>query len=72
MNRYFENIVCSEYADKSPINRNSYEYNYRKIKLIDSIVTSDTLKNSLLRYNAIAYLLNSKNAEEETKFFEAY
>ncbi|MDC8000888.1 thioredoxin-like domain-containing protein [Aequorivita todarodis] len=72
MNRYFENMVCSKYANKTPINRNSFEYNYRKIELIDSIVTSDSLKNSLLRYNAMWYLLNAKNAEEETKFFEAY
>lgn len=72
MNRYFENLVCSKYANKTPINRNSFEYNYRKIELIDSIVTSDSLKNSLLRYNAMWYLLNAKNAEEETKFFEAY
>ncbi|MCB0465160.1 MAG: hypothetical protein KDC78_05715 [Aequorivita sp.] len=72
MNRYFENMVCSTYANKTPIDRNSFQYSYQKIKLIDSIVTSETLKNSLLRYNAISYLLNSKNAEDETKFFEAY
>jgi len=72
MNRYFENMVCSKYANKKPIDRNSFEYNYKKIELIDSIVTSDSLKNSLLRHNAMVYLLNAKNAEEETKFFEAY
>jgi hypothetical protein len=72
MNRYFENMVCTEYANKTPINRNSFEYNYRKIELIDSIVTSDSLKNSLLRYNAMWYLLNAKNAEEEARFFETY
>jgi hypothetical protein len=72
MNRYFENMVCSEYANKKPIDRNSFEYNHRKIELIDSIVTSDSLKNSLLRYNAMWYLLNAKDAEEEAKFFETY
>lgn len=72
MNRYFENMVCSEYANKAPIDRNSFEYNYRKIELIDSVVKSDSIKNSLLRYNAMWYLLNAKNAEEEEKFFEAY
>ncbi len=72
MNRYFENMVCSEYPKNSLIDRNSYQYNFRKIQLIDSIVTSDTLKNSLLRYNAYMYLLNAKNADEERKFFEAF
>lgn len=72
MNRYFENMVCSEYANKKPIDRNSFKYNYRKMELIDSIVKSDSLKNSLLRYNTYVYLLNAKDSEEEKKFFEAF
>ncbi len=72
MNRYFENMVCAEYENKKPIDRNSFQYNYRKIQLIDSIVKSDSLKNSLLRYNTYVYLLNAKNADEEKRFFEAF
>lgn len=72
INRYIENMVCSEYGSKTILDRNSYKYNYRKIQLIDSIITSDTLKNSLLRYNTYGYLLNAKNAEEELKFFEEF
>jgi hypothetical protein len=72
INRYIENMVCSEYGSKTILDRNSYKYNYRKLQLIDSIITSDTLKNSLLRYNTYGYLLNAKNAEEEQKFFEVF
>ncbi|WP_146743186.1 TlpA family protein disulfide reductase [Aequorivita lipolytica] len=72
MNRYFDNLVFSEYDEKSKIDRNSYDFNYRKILLIDSIVTSDTLKNNLLRNNAMFYLLNAKDASEERKFFEEF
>ena len=72
MNRYFENIVCSEYDGKKPVDRNSFAYNYRKIQLIDSVVTSDSIKNSLLRLNAMYYLLNANNSDEERKFFEAF
>ncbi|MDN3723844.1 hypothetical protein QRD02_05580 [Aequorivita sp. SDUM287046] len=72
MNRFFENLVCSKLVNQKPIDRNSFEYNYQKIKMIDSVVTSDSLKNSLLRQNAMVYLLNAKNAEEETKYFEIY
>ncbi|WP_347374422.1 thioredoxin-like domain-containing protein [Aequorivita sp. Q41] len=72
MNRYFTNMACSKYNDKTTINRNSFQYNYQKIHLIDSTVSSDTLKNSLLRYTAISYLLNAKDAEEEKKFFDAF
>ncbi len=72
MNRYFENLVFSEYDKLANVNRNSYEFNLRKIQLINSTVTSDTLKNSLLRYNAMVYLLNANDAGEERKFFEEF
>lgn len=71
-NRYIENLVFSEYKDPTAVDRNSFDFKYRQIQLIDSIVTSDTLKNSLLRYNALWFLLNSKNAEEEKRFFEVF
>lgn len=72
MNRYFENIVSSEFNKKERVDRNSFKYNYRKIQLIDSVVTSDSIKNNLLRYSAMYYLLNAKDSEEERKFFEAF
>lgn len=72
MNRYFENMACSEFNKKVPVDRYSFEYNYRKLQLIDSVVTSDSIKNTLLRNNAIYYLLNAKDSEEERRFFEMY
>ncbi len=72
MNRYFENMVCSEFDKKERVDRNSFKYNYRKIQLIDSIVPSDSIKNNLLRYNAMYYLLNAKDSGEERRFFEAF
>ena len=72
MNRYFENMVCKEYDKKKPADPNSFAYNYRKIELIDSVVSSDSIKNRLLRYNARFYLLNANNAEEEKRYFETF
>ncbi len=72
LNRYFENMVCAQYGENKAIDRNSYKYNHRKIELIDSMVTADSLKNSLLRYSAMWYLLNAKDEAEERKFFETY
>lgn len=72
MNRYFNNMVCSEYDRKAVIDRNSFKYNHRKIQLIDSIVKSDSLKNSLLYNNAWWYMLNAKNADEEREFYETF
>lgn len=72
MNRYFENMACSKFDKNNPVDRNSFEYNYRKLQLIDSVVTSDSIKNTLLRNNAMYYFVNAKNSEEERKFFEMY
>ncbi len=72
MNRYFENLVYSSFDKEEQLDRNSFKYNYRKIQLIDSVVTSDSIKNNLLRYSAMYYLLNAKDSEEERKFFEAF
>lgn len=72
MNRYFENMACSKFDKKNPVDRYSFEYNYRKLQLIDSVVTSDSIKNTLLRNNAMYYFVNAKNSEEERKFFEMY
>ncbi|MAB58632.1 MAG: hypothetical protein CL524_13965 [Aequorivita sp.] len=72
MNQYFENLVFSEYKNNVGIDRNSYDFKYRKIVLIDSMVTSDTLKNSLLRQNALWYLLYANNAEEGQRFFDQF
>ena len=72
MNRYFENMVFSGYGVNSNVDRNSYDFNFKKIQLIDSTVTSDTLRNSLLRYNALWYLINANDAKEERKFFEEF
>lgn len=72
MNRYFDNMVCSEYDNKAIVDRSSLKYNYRKIQLIDSIVKADSLKNKLLTSTAWWYMLNSKDAAEEKRFFETY
>lgn len=72
LNRYFENLALSKMRVEHPIDRNSFEYNYKKIQLIDSLVSSDSIRNSLLRSSTIRYLLNAKDAENERQFFEAF
>lgn len=72
LNRYFDNIISSSYGSKKVMDRNSFDYNYKRLKIIDSTITQDSLKNSLLRYNTIRYLLNAKNAEEEQKIFTIF
>lgn len=67
LNRYFDNLACSKYTlrDGGYMNRNSYEHNYYKLKIIDSLVSCDTLKNNLLRTSTRRYLINGKDANNE-------
>ncbi len=72
LNRYFDNLAFSELKDKSISTRNSYSYHYKKLMIIDSLVTNDSLKNSLLRNSSIQYLITAKNAEEENKLLDLF
>jgi len=67
LNFYLDNVAHKNKNSTENFNRLSFSHNYAKIKAIDSIITSDSLKNDLLKYNTRRYLLNGKNAEEEEK-----
>src|SRR5690606_21429179 len=71
LNRYFENLVFAE-SGNAQVDRNSFGYNYRKIQIIDSLIPADSLKNNLLRYSAIRYFLNAKNADDAKRFFDTF
>jgi hypothetical protein len=73
LNRYFDNLANRKYAAPgSYMNRNSYEHNYYKIKIIDSLVKCDTLKNNLLKTSTRRYLINGKDAENEKRIVELF
>ena len=72
MNRYFDNIVCSRYDTATPPDRKAFDYSFRKIQIIDSLVTSDSIKNRLVRYNTMYYLLNASNSDEEKQLYETF
>ncbi len=68
LNRYFDNLAHNKNnTTVSYLNRNSYAHNYNKIKVIDSLVKCDTLKNNLLRTCTRRYLINGKNPENEKR-----
>ncbi|MBT0608637.1 TlpA family protein disulfide reductase [Aequorivita echinoideorum] len=72
LNRYFENLVMEKYGNITEIDRTSYDYNFRKLNMIDSLVFSDTLKNSLLRGTMVRYLIRGRSAIEEQKMVALY
>ncbi len=67
LNFYLDNVAHNKKDGEGTFNRFSFAHNYAKINAIDSIITNDSLKNDLLKYNVRRYLLNAKNAEEEQR-----
>jgi len=67
---YFDNLTYSKYEKELPRDKFSYIHNSHKIKVIDSLITNDSLKNSLIRRNARRYLLATKDPENGRKMIE--
>ncbi|AVI51597.1 hypothetical protein C5O00_10665 [Pukyongia salina] len=66
LNRYFDNLAHSKNDNSGNyLNRNSFNHSYEKIKIIDSLVECEILKNSLLYTCARRYLINAKDIENE-------
>lgn len=67
LKHHFENIALSEHfkhSTDSVYNIKSLNYNLTRLKLIDSLVVNDSIKNSLLLQSAIEFISNSQNTAE--------
>ncbi|MAM27550.1 MAG: hypothetical protein CMC13_00860 [Flavobacteriaceae bacterium] len=62
---YFDNLTYPTYVDSEDADRKSFQHNYNKVQLIDSLVTNDSLKEKLIVRNVRRYLLNAKDPENE-------
>jgi hypothetical protein len=67
--RYFDNIVVDE---NFKYNKNSYEHNYNKIKIIEEKITNDSLKNSMVKNIASRYMLNCNEKENHKKMLKLF
>jgi peroxiredoxin len=67
---YFDNLTYPRYKGEMPVDRTSFVHNKEKIKIIDSLVKDDSLKNNLIRRNARRYLLAAKDPENGRKMVE--
>ncbi|MAZ72249.1 MAG: hypothetical protein CMC70_03790 [Flavobacteriaceae bacterium] len=67
---YFDNLAYKRYSDEAPRDRSSFIHKREKIILIDSLITNDSLKNSLIRRNARKYLLSTKDPVNGRKMVE--
>jgi len=72
LNFYLDNLAHNQKQDEANFDRLSFLHNYAKLKVIDSVITNDSLKNDLLKYNVRRYLLNAKNSENEEKIITLF
>lgn len=71
-NNYFDNLAFLKYAEKEDFNKRIYLHAYNKVKIIDSLITNDTLKNNLLRRNVYHYILDSKDDDKKAEVFNFF
>lgn len=69
---YMDNLAYEAYKSEASFDRRSYRHNHKKIEVIDSLITNDSLRNNLLRLSMVRYLLNGDNAEEEMQMLNTF
>lgn len=69
---YMDNLAYEQYMGKQAYDRDSYLHSRIKLELIDSLVTNDSLRNSLLRTTAARYFLNAQNEHNEWDILERF
>ncbi|CDF78820.1 lipoprotein [Formosa agariphila KMM 3901] len=72
---HFNNIALQKHfshSNDSIFNNKSLDYNLDKIQLIDSLVSNDSIKNSLLNFAALRYINSSNRIEDYTPYLESY
>lgn len=72
---HFKNLALTEHlkhSKDSSFERNSFGYNYLKLKLIDSLVTNPSIKNPLLSMSTLSYINNNNNTKELDSLLNFY
>ncbi len=70
--RYFNNKALEKNKETDFYNKNSFTHSYSKIKIIDSTITNNSLKNSLVRNIAGSYLLSCNSRENQEKILALF
>ena len=70
--RYVNNLAIQDVKELGKSHNSDFNYNYRKIELMDSLIPLETLRNSFLRHTAVQYILNARVAEEQNRFFTTF
>ncbi len=70
--RYFDNMALEKNNELNFYNKNSFTHNYSKIKIIDSTITNDSLKNSMVKSIAGRYLLNCNSKKQQEQILSLF
>ncbi len=70
--RYFDNMALAKNNESNFYNKNSFTHSYSKIKIIDSTITNNSLKNSLVRTIAGRYLLKCNSKDNQQKMLTLF
>lgn len=69
LNKYFDNLITEK---NNFYNKNTYRYNYLKLKLIDSLVKNQSLKNTLSKSLLYKYLVNSNKKDKQDELVNLF
>lgn len=69
LNSYIDHLTFLRYGKNQEYKRTSYIHNHHKIKIIDSLITNEKLKNRLLTQVSRLFIANSNNSDHVQKIF---
>lgn len=69
---HLDYLAYEQYKSEHSFNRTSLNHITHKLNFIETLVSLESLKNSLLRTSTRRYIINCKNAEDEKKALDLY
>jgi thiol-disulfide isomerase/thioredoxin len=72
LNQYFDNVVQESSKTTLYYNKNTFRHSYKKLKLIDSLVKNETLKNSLSKSLLFKYLINCSKKDKQKELVSLF
>ena len=73
---HFNNLALEDYynvhSHDTPFSRSDISYNIGKLKLIDSLITDDHIKNYLLKHTARDFIINCENETDINSVLNSY
>ena len=69
---YLDNLSFEKYFKESKLDRKSFTHNYHKLKIIDSLISNDSLRNNMLYSLTRRCLVNGSDTKEETRMLNLF